>query len=332
MKVAIVGGGITGLTTALALKKRGIQSTVYEQAHEINEVGAGIWLQPNAMKVLEWLGLNKRIEEKGIILRKMEITNSKLIPIKKIKKEIVSDEYGNQTVAIHRGRLQRILQEEASSFGVLELGRKYVNHITQGSKSAIQFENLEVSADVVVGADGIRSQVRNSIGIESKYRNAKQVCCRGVAKMDLPDYLKYQGKEMWGNKRRFGFSRISKEEVYFFAVFNKELMPSNLEIGTLLSLFSEFHPIVNEIIAATKDLHTSELADLKRLDCWYKDHTCLLGDAGHATTPNMGQGACQGIEDAFYFSKELSQTNAGDPWTVAFGEFENRRRKKLTMW
>ncbi|WP_375582820.1 FAD-dependent oxidoreductase [Cyclobacterium xiamenense] len=76
MKIGIIGGGITGLTAALALRKSGITSVVYEQAVELNEIGAGIWLQPNAIKVLDWLGLKGEIQKQGIELNKMEITNN----------------------------------------------------------------------------------------------------------------------------------------------------------------------------------------------------------------------------------------------------------------
>ena len=109
MKIGIIGGGISGLTTALALHKWGIQSVVYEQANELNEVGAGIWLQPNAIKVLDWLGIKDKIKVQGIELNRMEITNTQLVPFKKIKHEIVQDEAGNKTIAIHRARLQQLL-------------------------------------------------------------------------------------------------------------------------------------------------------------------------------------------------------------------------------
>ena len=109
MKIGIIGGGISGLTTALALHKLGIQSVVYEQANELNEVGAGIWLQPNAIKVLDWLGIKDKIKALGIELNRMEITNTQLVPFKKIKNDIVQDEAGNKTIAIHRARLQKLL-------------------------------------------------------------------------------------------------------------------------------------------------------------------------------------------------------------------------------
>jgi 2-polyprenyl-6-methoxyphenol hydroxylase-like FAD-dependent oxidoreductase len=327
MEIAIIGGGITGLTTALALDKVGIRSTVYEQAEHINEIGAGIWLQPNAVKILRWLGVFEDIQKEGVPLRKMEITSSGLVPFKKLKAEIVSDERGNQTIAIHRGKLQQVLHGEVARRGGIELGMEYQSHTMVDGKPLMQFQSKKVNADVVIGADGIRSKVRDSIGFASEYRHSHQICCRGIARINLPSHLKNEGKEMWGSKRRFGFSQIARDKVYFFAVMNKEICPNKPNVETLAQFFRDFDSIVPEIIHATDQLHTSELTDLKRLKKWHNDYTCLLGDAAHATTPNMGQGACQGIEDAYFLSQALSTNQI--PSTAAFGQFESGRRKKV---
>ena len=108
MKISIIGGGITGLTTALALRKVGLASIVHERAAELNEVGAGILMQPNALKILDWLGIKNQLLEAGTELDRMEITDSSLKPFKKLKNETAQDEYGNKLLAIHRARLHRV--------------------------------------------------------------------------------------------------------------------------------------------------------------------------------------------------------------------------------
>lgn len=327
MDISIIGGGITGLTTAIALQKVGLSSHVYEQASDINEIGAGIWLQPNAIKILNFLDLKEEIQHEGWLLNKMEITNHKLKPIKKINQEVVSDADGNQTIAIHRGKLQKILIDKFTQNGRLKLGMQYQNHQFENEQLSIRFENQSLKTDILLGADGIKSKVRANLGFPSTYRNTNQICCRGVANYTLPKELINEGKEMWGNKLRFGFSQISDKQVYFFAVVNQEISPKNLDLNSLSFLFKPFHPIVLELINHTENIHISELTDLKRLPKWYQSSICLLGDAAHATTPNMGQGACQGIEDAYYLSLQLkNMTTSVEP---AFQQFEQKRRKKV---
>jgi len=332
MKVGIIGGGITGLTTSLALNKSGITSVVYEQASELNEVGAGIWLQPNAIKVLDWLGVKDEIKKQGIELNKMEITNSQLVPLKKLKSEVVQDEDGNKTIAIHRARLQGILHNEALKWNEVHLNKKYISHSSGANTINLQFENGADTVDVLFGTDGIDSSVRKALFPKSPVRNSGQVCWRGVSKMSLPDAFKKLGQEAWGKQIRFGFSQIYDGEVYWFAVANDKHLAKADELGIkqyITDLFQGFSPIITELIAHTEsiNIHQSTLSDLKKLPFWYQDNVCLLGDAAHATTPNMGQGACQGIEDAYYISKCLSRSSQNAK--VAFQEFQQKRRKKV---
>lgn len=327
MEIAIIGGGITGLTTALSLQKLGIASTVYERADTLNEIGAGLWLQPNAMQVIHWLGLERQILEAGCRLNKMEISYPDLRPVKKIAASVVADDFGNQTIAIHRGKLQRILYDSFSEAGRVELGMDYQSHRIEEGKVKIQFRGKAVEADFVLGADGIRSKVRGNLGLPSVYRDTEQLCWRGIADMELPKALRSEGKELWGRKMRFGFSEVSEGKVYFFIVLNKEICPEEDHPAALAELFSGFAPIVPQLIMGAKELHKAELQDLKRLDTWHGPKVCLLGDAAHATTPNMGQGACQGIEDAYCFSHLLKSHL--DSVESAFPLFEARRRKKV---
>ncbi len=332
MKIGIIGGGITGLTTALALHKLGVPSVVYEQAKELNEIGAGVWLQPNAIKVLDWLGIKDKVKEQGIELNKMEITDNKLKPFKKIKSEVVQDEDGNRTVAIHRARLQKILYDELLKSNEVHLNKKYLNHSISAEGINLQFENGESQVDILLGADGIDSLVRKALLPDSSVRSSGQVCWRGVSKMELPDSLKNLGQEAWGKQIRFGFSQIHDGEVYWFAVANEEHLKKADTVGKkeyLSELFQGFSSVVTELIAHTQPtmIHQTILHDLKKLPVWYNSKICLLGDAAHATTPNMGQGACQGIEDAYYISRSISESLQNTE--EAFQQFHLKRIKKV---
>lgn len=332
MKIGIIGGGIAGLSTALALAKRGMPSIVYEQSEEINEVGAGIWLQPNAIKILDWLGLKNEIKKQGNELSKMEITNSQLVPFKKLKSEVVQDSDGNRTVAIHRARLQKILYNEVLKSSEIQLNKKYLSHSKTGNEIVIEFENGKAKVDVLLGADGINSKVRKAVTPKYSIRNSGQVCWRGVAKMVLPEELLKLGQEAWGNQIRFGFSQINESEVYWFAVANSEHLKKADKLGTkeyITNLFQKFSSVVTELISKTndEDIHQAILSDLAKITSWHNDSVCLIGDAAHATTPNMGQGACQGIEDAYYLSHSLAKNF--EKTEKAFEEFQSERRKKV---
>lgn len=326
MNISIIGGGITGLTTALALHKNGIKATVYEKADTLQEIGAGIWLQPNAIQILDWLGLKEDILQEGCMLNKMEISYPNLNPIKPIKEAVVADKHGNQTIAIHRGKLQSILYDKCLKTQDIELGASYVNHEYADGKTIIQFNNNTVQSDVLLGADGIHSHVRETLGFDSDFRESEQICTRAISEIELPLELQNEGKEVWGKKRRFGFSQIGPKKVYFFTVINKEICPTEINRKNLAELFKDFHPVIQQIISKSTTLHTTELKDLKRLKTWHKNNTCLLGDAAHATTPNMGQGAGQGIEDAYYISHSLKNSKTV---AEAFQNFEKQRRNKV---
>lgn len=332
MEIAIVGGGITGLCTALALKKEGHSVQIFEKEETLKPVGAGIWLQPNALRVLDWLGLKEEVKRKGIELRRMEITDMMLRPYKAIKEKVVQDEEGNQTVAIHRARLQSLLVAALGSSIPFQTSNGYVSHKQTNSKILVKMSLGEAVCDVLLGADGIHSSLRRNLFPKATLRSANQMCWRGVAEMELPTEYQSIGKEAWGKNLRFGFSPIGPKEVYWFAVACGSQMPRlepDLLKSMLLQKFSLFNPLISKILEASPahKIHQSLLQDLKRLPKWHSERVCIIGDAAHATTPNMGQGACQGIEDAYFISQCLG-LHEKNP-LEAFQDFENMRRKKV---
>ncbi len=329
MEIAIIGGGITGLTTALALQKLGFSCKVYEQAPQLNEVGAGIWMQPNAMKVLDWLGIGDEIRNAGMLLENAVITNQKLIPLRKPNTQFVTDKKGNKITSIHRAKLQDVLYNSLPNETVF-LGHEYQGHTIENDKVNINFQNKTIQTNILLGADGVHSKVRNQLFPDATIRYSGQTCWRGISDIALPENLKAFGHEAWGSQIRFGFANVAENKVYWFAVVKApkgQAGPSNLK-QHLLNSFEKFANPVPEIIRNTPDekiLH-NDIIDLNRIDRWSKNRVCLLGDAAHATTPNMGQGACQGVEDAYYFSNILTQNS---DYKKAFDQFEKERRKKV---
>jgi len=331
MKYTIIGAGIGGLTTALAFQQKGIPYQIFEKAPEIREVGAGIWLAPNALQVFESLGILEEIKASGNTLNRITLGKFDLSPLSDMYQEDVKEKFGYSTVAIHRAHLQNILFDKIEKENI-HLGKAFQSFTQSSSgKMTIQFEDgTGAETDFLIGADGIHSNVRKQLFPESQTRYAGQTCWRGVADFEPEKEFADRGFELWGNQIRFGGSKITKNKVYWFAVAldkaDRKDDPNRVK-EKLLKLFSNFHPFVHQVIEATalNKIIRNDIIDLQPLKKWHKDQVCLIGDAGHATTPNMGQGAAQAIEDAYY----LSNLIAAQPNENIFSLFQKKRRKKV---
>jgi len=331
MKIAIIGGGIAGLTTALALEKLKIDYHVFEASPEINEVGAGIWLAPNALQVLEWLGLLQEIQGLGNEIEGMTLSDHKMQAFVGAISANIKAKFGFSTVAIHRAKLQRLLASKIPS-SKLSLGKKFSAMINKDEGKEIRFQDgTSHIADALIGADGIHSAIRKMILPHSKVRYSGQTCWRGVSHTSLGNELQHKAYEMWGHGIRFGYSAIDTEKVYWFAV-KKSARNQRDNVKTvkkeLLDLYEAYHPLVHKLIAATPDekILRNDIIDLRPMKTWYKEDICLIGDAGHSTTPNMGQGGAQAIEDAYYLSQLLDRHS---DHREAFQMFYKLRRKKV---
>ncbi len=322
--ITIIGAGIGGLTMALTLKQKGYPARVYESAPEIKPVGAGILMANNAMQVFKKLGIQHSIEAAGHRISTLDITNEKLSSLSAINLQKFEHRYGVYSVAIHRADLQRILAE-AIGFENIELSKRLVS-IKQEKDCKLVFEDGSViRSPVVIAADGIRSAIRNQLFDKSEIRNTGQVCWRGVCDMELPEQYLHEGIEAWGKGIRFGFVRISSRQLYWFAVAKERSVKS--EPDDLLLLFKDFHPLVQNMIAATakENIYFSSITDLKPVHQWYKGNVCLIGDAAHATTPNLGQGACQAVEDAYAIGQLLDPNKTFDNVFAAYQELRIKK-------
>ncbi len=330
--IAIIGGGIAGLTTALAFEKLGIDYKIFERNEVIKEVGAGIWLAPNALQVLDWLGVLNQIQSQGNEVLEITISDQKMKSISDSSQKSMKKKYGFSTIAIHRAKLQQILLDEVPVHKIgLGMAFSHCDFI-ENKPIKIHFESGQTfNADALIGADGIHSKVRNQIFPKSVIRHSGQTCWRGVCEFELEENFRNHAYEMWGGKWRFGFSNISAAKIYWFAVINeiseKEDDPNTLH-EQLLDYFKTFHPKVNNLIRNTpvEQIIRNDIIDLKPMKTWHKGKICLIGDAGHATTPNMGQGGAQAIEDAYYLSNMISQNKN---FEKAFEKLEAKRKKKV---
>lgn len=330
--VVIVGGGIGGLTAAVALRQRGFAPRLYEAAPELREVGAGIWVPPNAMQVLARLGLAEAVAREGEPVRAVELRDARAGLLMRTDLSYVEREFGHSTVAIHRGRLQRVLAERAGD--AVRTGARCTDVEPRGERVAVRFEDGgETEADVVLGADGVRSAVRESVVPGVVMRYSGQTAYRATLEYTLPPELDGAGWEVWSSGARFGLSSIRPGEVYWYAAPDAPEggvdAPGTLR-GALQALAAPFPAPIPALVAATDEARVirTDLVDFAPIERWHRSRVALLGDAAHATTPNLGQGGAQAIEDAWVLADRLA---AHETPEAAFADYERIRMPKARM-
>ncbi len=327
MKISIIGAGIGGLTTAIALRQKGFEVEIFEASIDFRKAGSGINLAINAMQVYKKLGVYDEISSLGSYTKALLVTDEKMGVITKVDLENAEIKYKAKTYAIHRAALHSILLSRLDGVKIhLNKRIKALSQTDDGVNFTFEDGTSYVS-NVLIGADGIHSVVRKSIFRNTELRIAKQACWRGIVHIDIPQRYKIELNELWGKGKRFGFVHINENDVYWYALTNYktdykiEFSNTNVE-----ELFSDFSPLIRKIISSTEksSIIFNEMIDLKPISSWYHKNVCLIGDAAHATTPNLGQGACQAIETAYVLADCLaSEKNIQS----AFQKLENVRKK-----
>lgn len=297
--VLIVGGGIAGLATAAGLTRAGIACEIVERAEAWAPVGAGIVLGVNAMRVMKSLDLAETVAKRGATLGRGAITDNRGRRLGATDFALMEAEFG-PTIALHRAALHEVLRAAAPDVPVA-LGTS-VDSIAQdaGGVHVRMTDGREQRFDLVVGADGLRSGVRELVFGDDRVTYSGYTCWRLV--VDAPVDV-VEMREMWGRGTRFGIVPIGEGRVYCFAVANAprgEADPAEGRLDRFRERFAAFEGQVPAILSTLE--HPDQLIhnDLEELDdgAWSEGRVGLVGDAAHAMTPNMGQGAAMALEDA----------------------------------
>lgn len=333
-KGIIIGAGIGGLTTAIALIKKGVNVTLYEQAEEIKAVGAGIWIAPNGLKVFKQLGIERSILKAGQELNKINVIDTNNRVISTIENSEVEKRHGFGTLAIHRAKLHAILAAYIPKENLI-LNKTFVSFEQTDSSVKVFFKDGTFDeADFLINAGGLKSNARKQITASQNLRYSGQTCWRFTSKFKIPKEDENNMYEIWSNKKglRAAYSRINKEEIYCYitnftepgGVDNPQTIKEDL-----LTLCSEFQPIIKDIIKSSDNnsIIRTDLSDFIPLTKWIDNRVALLGDAAHATTPNLGQGACQAIEDAYVLANEIQSHS---DIRTGLKSYEKKRIKKAT--
>ena len=204
----IIGGGIAGLTAALALRQRGLEALVCEAAPQILPLGAGIWMAPNAMQVFARLGLAARIEAGGVPLQAIEIVDGQMRPLLRTDQGRIRARFGHGTTAIRRATLQSLLLAEVGPAQV-QLGKACTSLAEDAAGVTVSFaDGSAVRAGFVVAADGLRSPVRAGLFPGVRPAGSGHLVWRGISAVPLAGPFRRAIREAWAGGLRFGFSEI----------------------------------------------------------------------------------------------------------------------------
>ena len=322
-KVIVIGGGIGGAATALALHRAGIKFSLYERTETLREVGAGIALWANATRILKQLGVLEEVLREGDL-----VTNYQFLS--QSGKELVNigvDRHEVPAIGIHRSSLQTLLWQKLPRKQTI-LGEMFERFEQVGSKVRVHFAGgLVDEGDALIGADGLHSRVRSQLLGKAQpiYRGMTvyRALTDYVPRAYRPDYI----CEYIGSGKAFGFLMIGKGRMYWYVASKaSEGQPDALidRKQELQLMFQDWPEPIPKLIAATDEtsILRNDLYDRFPVQVWSQQNITLLGDAAHPSLPTMGQGACMAIEDALVVTQCLrEQSNPTD----AFRHYETLR-------
>jgi 2-polyprenyl-6-methoxyphenol hydroxylase-like FAD-dependent oxidoreductase len=326
-KIVIIGGGIGGLTAAVACARRGLDAEVYEQAPELKEVGAGVGLWANALRALEPIGLAGPAARLGGGLAGSGIKRPDGTWLMYQPQEVMRQRWGAGFAPVHRAELQRLLASQLDP-ATIHLGTRCTGFQDTAEAVNVHFaDGRQLQADVLIGADGVHSAVRGTLLGTTPLRYRGYTAVRSLTpagSVPLPD----DGIETWGQGARFGLAPASGERIIWYATWNAPAGTAD-DIGMqarLLRLFGAWHDPIRAVIEATPEdvVVRNDIYDRWPARTWTRGRVALIGDAIHPMTPDLGQGACQAIVDAVTLAGCLAEA-AG--LRAGLRAYQQRRRR-----
>lgn len=308
-EIAIVGAGIAGLTAALMLEQMGFSVSLFESDKKVRGIGAGMALASNAMKALNQLELGDAIEPICHPLTAFSICDPDGRSIIDVDIKRIEQNYRLGNYSVYRPDLHSFLADRLKRTPVYT-AKELASLKYQDDKVWLTFsDHTEKAFDFVIGTDGINSVVRQSFLPQSIPRYAGYWCWRGV--VDISEIENVEGLEIWGKQGRFGVTPMVNNRVYWFACINTDLKDNikNYGLKQLQKHFQAYPTVIRELLvhSDSEKIISGAILDIKPVQQFYFDRVLLIGDAAHATTPNMGQGACMAIEDVAVLQDELKR-------------------------
>jgi salicylate hydroxylase len=318
VSVGVVGGGIGGLTAALSLLELGFDVRVFEQAARISEVGAGIQVSPNASRVLHGLGLADALAAMGV--RPLAFHQRRWDDGRTLLRaplgDVIVEAFGFPHYQTHRADLLSALVATLPPER-LHVGHRLVELVQRGDRVEADFENgVRVEVDVLIGADGIHSFVREALFGQQAPHFTGCVAYRGLVPAErLRDLGLEVTAQLWmgpgahfihyfvQNKRLVNFVAVIEQDSW-----KRESWVDHADLSDALAAFDGWHPQVSSILAAADESFVWALFDREPLERWVDGRVALVGDACHPMLPFMAQGAAQAIEDGATLAACLAGT------------------------
>ena len=329
----IVGGGIGGLFAAKALLAHGLEVAVYEQAPELGEVGAGVYITPNSVRQMVRVGLGDAVEtwgaRVGAASHYFRADGSPIAPVQ------VTDSSGwSANFGMHRADFVDFLAASLPK-GIVHTGHRCIGFEQVGDKARVKFANgATAAADIVVGADGIHSELRPYVFPPSQPVFSGSVAYRGTVPSDRVPGFPNERWQMWlGQGKHFLVFPLRAGKLLNYVGFvpaDKEMKESWSAPGDpdmLRAEFAGWDPRIEALLLKAEKTFRWALHDREPMPTWTKGRLTLLGDAAHPMLPHLGQGANQAIEDGMALATILSRVgNAHAPEALIAYERLRRRR------
>jgi 2-polyprenyl-6-methoxyphenol hydroxylase-like FAD-dependent oxidoreductase len=333
LTVLIAGGGIGGLTTALACQRQGIKALVFERTRQFREAGSGLILAGNAVKALQKLGLADVLCSIAAPLRHAPLRSWRGDVLLELPVQEAMRRFGTTSVGVHRAELHAALVQALAPES-LRTNMQVIGFEQDEEGVRVQFASgEEVQGDLLVGADGLHSVIRSKLTGAAKPRYAGYTAWRGVICYPMNQREAQTAFETWGAGKRFGIIPLTKGRICWFAVANAPEGACEDEIREkqkVLDLVSSCHEPARAVVEATEPsaILRTPIYDRPPISSWSQGRVTLVGDAAHPMTPNLGQGACQAIEDAMLLATSLQ---SGPAIASALQCYEAHRIKRANI-
>jgi len=318
MRATIIGAGVAGLAAAHGLRLLGWDVEIYEQADKLEPLGAGLSLSANALRALQTLGLYDTVVAEAQVVHRVDLLDQQGKVLQSTDFQAFSRRFGHLAmVVLHRADLYAALLARLRD-GMIRTGMKCVGARAADNGVVLDFANGGVvEADFVLACDGIHSAVRKALFPESREHFAGYGCWRGISPHRPHGMDAARLTESWGMGKRVGLAALPDDRVYWFACCGTDDAQdpelADLDLGGVQAIFADFHDPIPEVLARTPpdSLIWTDILDLQPMRSFTRGRAVLLGDAAHALTPDLGQGAGLAIEDAAVLAALLARLPVG---------------------